>query len=181
VTKSCNRFGVGDTQKFWTWPKCFLRRILTPRILRNWHVFQCGSMRIELGWHSFYSVCTRLEIQLWVTVALITTPLAHFHLDQIRIVTMNCMQYTARVDAVLRCGLKQVDAVRTKSIQILIGNWNPCKKLWTRPKKFFRRIVVRVLSYWHGLRCRSIWVKPGRYSFYTVWTQFEIQLCVAVG
>jgi hypothetical protein len=43
-------------------------------------------------------------------------PFGYFHPHQIRIVTMNFMRYT-RPDAVLRCGLKRVDAVRTGSIQ----------------------------------------------------------------
>jgi hypothetical protein len=28
-------YTVWDAQKFWTWPKCFLSRIVAPRILRN--------------------------------------------------------------------------------------------------------------------------------------------------
>jgi hypothetical protein len=37
-----------------------------------------------------------------------------------------------------------------------------------------------ILKNWHGLRCRSMQVKPGRYGFDTVWTRFEIWLCVTV-
>jgi hypothetical protein len=38
----------------------------------------------------------------------------------------------------------------------------------------------RILRNWHGLQCRSMRVKLGRYSFDTVWTRFEIRLCVTV-
>jgi hypothetical protein len=37
-----------------------------------------------------------------------------------------------------------------------------------------------ILRNWHGLWCGSMRVKPGRYGFYTVWTRFEIRLCVTV-
>jgi hypothetical protein len=112
------------------------------RILRNWRVLWCGSVRMEPGRYGFNSVWTRFKIRLCVTVAYITTHSAHFHPDQIRIMTMNVIQYTTRVDAVLCCGLKRVHAVRTGSIRLLIRNWNISKKFWTWPKKFFRRIVV---------------------------------------
>jgi hypothetical protein len=62
-------YTVWDAHKFWTWPKCFLHRIVAPRILGNWHVLRCGSMRVEPGRHGFNSVWTRLEIWLFVTVA----------------------------------------------------------------------------------------------------------------
>jgi hypothetical protein len=101
-----------------------------------------GSIRVEPGQYGFNSVWTRFEIRLCVTVANITTHSTDYHPEQIRIVTMNVKRYTTRVDAVLRCGLKQIDAVRTGSIRILIRNWNSCKNFWTWPKKFFRRIVV---------------------------------------
>jgi hypothetical protein len=108
-------------------------------------------------------------------------PFGSFSPDQIRIVTMNIMQYATRVDAVLRCGLERVDMVRTGSIRILIRNWNPCKNFWTWPKKFFSLYHSHgILRNWHGLRCGSMRVKPGRYGFDTVWTRFEIWLCVNV-
>ena len=37
-----------------------------------------------------------------------------------------------------------------------------------------------ILRNWHGLRCGSMRVDPGRYGFDTVWTRFEIRLCVTV-
>jgi hypothetical protein len=52
---------------------------------------------------------------------------------------MNAMQYTTRVDAVLRCGSMRFEPVQYRywyGIEIL------CKNFWTWPKKFFRRIVV---------------------------------------
>jgi hypothetical protein len=70
-----------------------------------------GSIRVELGLYGFNSAWTRFEIRLCVTVTEITTNIAHFHPDQIRIVTMNDMWYATRVDAVLRCRLKRVDVV----------------------------------------------------------------------
>jgi hypothetical protein len=79
-----------------------------------------GSIRVEPGRYGFNSVWARFKIRLCVTVAYIITHLAHFHPDQIRIVTLNVMRYATRVDAVLRCGLKRVGAVRTGSIRILI-------------------------------------------------------------
>jgi hypothetical protein len=99
-------------------------------------------IRVEPGQYGFNSVWTRLEIRLCVTVAKITTHSAHFDPHQIRIVTMNAMRYTTRVDAVLQCVCKRVGVVRTGSIQILIQNWYPCKKFWTWPKKLFRSILV---------------------------------------
>jgi hypothetical protein len=79
---------------------------------------------------------------------------------------MNGMRYATRVDAVLRCGLKRVDAVRTGSIQILIRNWNPCKNCWTWPPNFFLLYCSHgILRNWHGLWCGSMRVKPSRYGF----------------
>jgi hypothetical protein len=145
-------YTVWDAHKFRTWPKCFLRRIVAHKILStNWHVLRCGWNRVDTVLIPYgpgsKSGC------VWQYYK-ITTHSAHFHPDQIRIVTMNVMRYAIRVDAVLRCGLKRVDAVRTGSIWILIRNWNPCKNFWTWPKKFFSPYRSRrILRNLHGLQC----------------------------
>jgi hypothetical protein len=48
------------------------------------------------------------------------------------------------------------------------------------PKRFFAYRSHGIFRNWRGLRCGSMRVKPGRYGFDTVWTRFEIRLCVTV-
>jgi hypothetical protein len=89
------------------------------------------------------------------------------------------MQYTTRINAVLHCGLLRVNAARTGSIWISIGNRNPCKNFDHDQNFFLRRIVLpESIRNLHGLRCGSLRVEPGRYGFNSVWTRFEIRLCV---
>jgi hypothetical protein len=68
-------------------------------------------MRVESGRYGFNSLWTSVEILLCVTVAKITTHSAHFHPDQILIVTMNVMRQATRVDGGLHGGLKRIAAV----------------------------------------------------------------------
>jgi hypothetical protein len=83
------------------------------------------------------------------------------------------------INAVLHCGLMWVNAVRTGSIRISIRNRNPCKNFEHDQNFFLRRIVLpESIRNWHGLRCGSIRAEPGRYGFNSVWTRFEIRLCV---
>jgi hypothetical protein len=97
---------------------------------------------------------------------------------------VNNRRYTTRVDAVLHCELKQVNAVQTSSIWIYIYRIEHlCKHFWKWPKMFFFAISQSshgILRNWHGLRCRFMRVKPCRYGFDTVWTHFEIRLCMTV-
>jgi hypothetical protein len=89
------------------------------------------------------------------------------------------LQYKTRVNAVLHCGLMRVNAVRTGSIRIHLRNRNPCKNFEHDQNHFLRRIVLtESITNWHGLRCGSIRMEPGRYGFNSVWTRFEIRLCV---
>jgi hypothetical protein len=72
-----------------------------------------------------------------------------------------------------------VNAARTGSIRISIRNRNPCKNFEHDQNFFLRRIVLpESIRNWHRLRCRSIRMETGRYGFTSVWTRFEIRLCV---
>jgi hypothetical protein len=81
--------------------------------------------------------------------------------------------FTLRVEAG-RCGSNRFNTdidTELKSLQ---------KFLNTTQKVFSPYRSHGILKNWHGLRCRSMRVKPGRYSFNSVWNRSEIRLCVTV-
>jgi hypothetical protein len=102
-----------------------------------------GSVRVEPGQYGFNSIWTRCEIWPCVTVAWITTHSAHFHPDQIRIVTD--YECHAIIDKGQYGFMLRVEAGRRSSNRFntdIDTELEYLQKNWKWPKKYFCRIVV---------------------------------------